>query len=200
MDSKNSKKSKGWVIVVAVIATVIVVGIAVASLILTRPEWGGLGDRPCAGADGKAKGSHPDGTEYFYQVGDLLENSICTEEGWNVYDPSDDGMAEVGEDLECGTEKPVPICGKEDDFGPEEAFPNEVDGPAIAELWNPETGFCGLVKVNTGETLNWEYSGAWWQAGSQEALDLRFPHHSAEYLAKESNTECKVFTSAADLP
>lgn len=86
------------------------------------------------------------------------------------------------------------------DFGPEHAFPSKVEGPAIAELWNPNTGFCGLVKVNQGESFSWDYSGAWWQAANQDVLNVRFPHHTAEYLAKSSNASCKVLLSAKDVP
>ncbi len=96
---------------------------------------------------------------------------------------------------------PVPVCATSvPDFGPEMPFPAKVSGPAIAELWNPETGFCALVKINATEVLDWKYSGAWWQASSQGVLDVRWPHHVAEYLAKPESAQCQVLTSANQVP
>lgn len=86
------------------------------------------------------------------------------------------------------------------EFGPEMAFPAKVNGPAIAELWNPNNGFCALVKINSGENLDWKYSGAWWQARDQSTLDVRWPHHLAEYQAKPGSASCKTLTSANDVP
>lgn len=83
-----------------------------------------------------------------------------------------------------------------DQFGPEQAFPAIINGPATAEI-KGDAGFCALVKVNLGETLNWQNGGAWWQAFSQEALEARFPHHEAEYSAKWP--KCKIFLHAYDV-
>lgn len=96
---------------------------------------------------------------------------------------------------------PVPTCATPAPaFGPEMAFPAQVSGPAIAELWNPNSGFCALVKINAGESLDWKFSGAWWQADSQAELDVRWPHHAAEYLAKPSNAKCTVLNSSSQVP
>ncbi len=83
-----------------------------------------------------------------------------------------------------------------DQFGPEQAFPAVIVGPAIAEI-KGDAGYCALVKVNEGESLNWRGGGAWWQAFSQAALEARFPHHEAEYSAKWP--KCKIFLHASDL-
>lgn len=107
-----------------------------------------------------------------------------------------------GEEVQPSTEQ---ISTKEtvwvgDLFGLEEAFPGIVEGPAIAELWNPTTGFCALVEINVDESLDWEYPGSYWKAFSAEALAARWPHHEAEYQAKKSNEDCSVFLSAKDIP
>lgn len=98
----------------------------------------------------------------------------------------------------------VPAATAEPDvlFGPEMHFPGTAKGPAIAELWNPNTGFCAVVRVNQGEELQWQYKGSWFQAPNVPALDGRWPSYLAEFFAKPSNVAnaCKVFTSANDVP
>lgn len=85
-----------------------------------------------------------------------------------------------------------------DDFGPEKTLPGTVIGPAIVELKSYMGSVCGLVKVNSGETLTWPGGGAYWEAGSQAALDARWPHHKDEYINHYSN--CNVYSSADDVP
>lgn len=85
-----------------------------------------------------------------------------------------------------------------DDFGPEKTLPGTVYGPAIAELKSYMGSVCGLVKVGKGETLVWPGGGAYWEAGSQLALDARWPHHKDEYINHYS--DCNVYSSAADVP
>lgn len=85
-----------------------------------------------------------------------------------------------------------------DDFGPERTLPGTVSGPAIVELKSHMGSVCGLVKVNSGETLVWPGGGAYWEAGSQLALDARWPHHKDEYINHYSN--CNVYSSAVDVP
>jgi len=82
-----------------------------------------------------------------------------------------------------------------DDFGVEMAFPANIVGPAIAEVWDGAS-FCALVKVNADESLNWPHKGAYWQAGSQLALDARWPHHSAEY----DDPKCHILESVSLMP
>lgn len=98
----------------------------------------------------------------------------------------------------AATEPPTPTAAGwvGDDFGPEQVFPAVIKGPAIAEI-NGENGYCAVVKVNEGETLNWRGKGAWWQAFSQAALNARWTHHLAEYMAKWS--KCSVFEHAYDV-
>jgi len=93
---------------------------------------------------------------------------------------------------------PVPAA----EFGPEMHFPGSVSGPAIAELWNPNTGFCAVVRVNQGEILQWQFNGSWFQAPSVNALNARWPSYLAEYYTKPSNiaNSCKTFISVADVP
>jgi hypothetical protein len=93
---------------------------------------------------------------------------------------------------------PVPAA----EFGPEMHFPGSVSGPAIAELWNPNTGFCAVVRVNQSEILQWPFNGSWFQAPSVNALNARWPSYLAEYYTKPSNIAngCKTFISAADVP
>lgn len=91
------------------------------------------------------------------------------------------------------TEKVTSWAG--DDLGIESPLPGKIEGPAIAELWDP-TNFCGLVKINSGESLDWSGSGAYWVAASPEALAARWSHHLVEYSAKPGNRDCGVFFSA----
>lgn len=84
-----------------------------------------------------------------------------------------------------------------DQFGNEGSFPGKVVGPAIAEVYNPETGYCALVKVNEGETLDWQHSGAWWHSASQAALNARWPHHRDEYF--NQYPKCSAVESAEDV-
>ncbi|MFH1971836.1 MAG: hypothetical protein ABIJ05_05695 [Patescibacteria group bacterium] len=86
-------------------------------------------------------------------------------------------------------EDSVPLI---DRFGPEQTFPGEAIGPSLAEIWDQESGFCAVIKVQEGEVLVWGKSGAYWEACSKEALELRFSHHSDEYIKKYPN--CKVIT------
>jgi hypothetical protein len=98
------------------------------------------------------------------------------------------------------TPAPTATLASPADFGPELHFPGKATGPAIAELWNPNTGFCALVKINLGETLDWSFKGSWWQAPSQDVLDARWPHHVAEYVAKSDYGKCHIYISAAEVP
>jgi len=86
-----------------------------------------------------------------------------------------------------------------DNLGPEQAFPGSVEGPAIAEVWDGAS-YCALVKINIGETVDWNGPGAWWQAANQGSLDVRFPHHRQEFEAKSGNPKCEVLLSADNLP
>lgn len=85
-----------------------------------------------------------------------------------------------------------------DQLGPEQAFPGKVVGPAIAEVYDPTSGYCAVVKVNDGESLLWSGKGAFWQAATQAALVARFPHHSEEY--KQNYPNCEIVLSASDVP
>lgn len=85
-----------------------------------------------------------------------------------------------------------------DQFDQEQAFPARIEGPALAEVWSQTTGYCAVVSVNQGEILDWSGSGAYWAAWSQDALDVRFLHHSKEYLQNYPN--CKVLDSADGVP
>jgi hypothetical protein len=84
-----------------------------------------------------------------------------------------------------------------DQLGPEQHFPGMVQGPAVAEIWDGAQ-YCALVKVNSGETLNWNHPGAYWVAASQEVLVVRFPAHKVEYNKNYPN--CSVLLSAYDVP
>lgn len=98
------------------------------------------------------------------------------------------------------TEQTQPTNGwSGDEFGPEIAFPGAANGPAIAETYNPNTGFCALIKVNVRETLVWDFPGAWWQAlAGQRSLDARWGHHTEEYLAKSKTSHCVVYDSVEE--
>lgn len=85
-----------------------------------------------------------------------------------------------------------------DDFGPERTLPDTIVGPAIAELKSYRGSACAAVKVNKGETLVWPGGGAYWEAGSQLALEARWPHHVDEYLANYA--ECKVYVTVVSVP
>jgi hypothetical protein len=83
-----------------------------------------------------------------------------------------------------------------DNFGPEQALPGTIIGPAIAELYNRQTGYCVLVAISHGEILVWKWSGAFWRAlpsegdpTGQKALEARYPHHGPEYLIKFPNCD-----------
>ena len=87
-----------------------------------------------------------------------------------------------------------------DKFGPEMPLPDLVVGPAIANLWNEKTGFCATVKINDGVELNWKHSGGYWEAGSQEALDARWPHHRQEYQNQSVHVNCQAITNINLIP
>ena len=94
---------------------------------------------------------------------------------------------------------PTPVVGWiGDDFGPEHTLPDTIVGPAIAELKSYLGSVCAVVKVNKGETLVWPGGGAYWEAGSQLALEARWPHHVDEYLANYA--ECKVYVTVVSVP
>jgi len=111
----------------------------------------------------------------------------------------------ITKEIPCSTPVPEKNCVDTtdwvgDNFGPEKPFPANNVSLAIAELWNPQTGFCALVKINEGETLNWKHSGAYWNADSQEALEARWPHHKQEYMSKEGNQNCQTLTDINLIP
>jgi hypothetical protein len=86
-------------------------------------------------------------------------------------------------------------------LGPEQPFPATANGPALAEIYDQSSGFCALIKVNTGESLPWNGPGAFWQAlpeGLQDAIDDRWPHQLQEYLAKPKTANCYYFLSVAE--
>lgn len=87
-----------------------------------------------------------------------------------------------------------------DDFGPEKPLPDIVTGPAIANIWNQKTGFCATVKIDEGVELNYKHSGAYWIAGSQQALDARWPHHRQEYINEPSLANCQALTDISVIP
>lgn len=84
-----------------------------------------------------------------------------------------------------------------DRMGPEKHFPGSVYGPVIAEVWDGAQ-FCALVKVNSGERLDWNNPGAYWVAESQDVLVKRFPAHRQEYGKNYPN--CAVYSTADDVP
>lgn len=84
-----------------------------------------------------------------------------------------------------------------DDFGPEHTLPGWVRGPAIVEL-KPNMGFaCGSVRVNEGESLYAHGGGAFWEAGSQNALIERWSHHVDEYTLHYPECSKNVYPSVA---
>lgn len=87
-----------------------------------------------------------------------------------------------------------------DDFGPEKPLPDIVTGPAIANIWNQKTGFCATVKIDEGIEFNYKHSGGYWEAGSQEALDARWPHHRQEYINEPSLANCQALTDISIIP
>lgn len=115
-------------------------------------------------------------------AGENCKGDLCTPVPATALPPMECQDEEIPNFDNC-TES-VPLI---DQFGPEEVFPGEVIGPAIAEVWNQKTGFCAIVKVEKDEVLVWDGPGAFWKACSVQALDMRFPHHAAEYLKKYSN-------------
>jgi len=87
-----------------------------------------------------------------------------------------------------------------DYLGPEMPFPATAPSSSIAETYDQASGFCATVKVNLGEQLPWDGSGAYWTAlpeAGQEAVDDRWPHHVTEYLAKPKTANCAVYDSVA---
>lgn len=146
-------------------------------------------DTPCPSKD--PIGEHPDGSKIWHQIGDVVEDSLCTEDGW---------VLNLGEEEEI--DEPVSVeCEDTTEFGPEQHFPGKsAKGPAIAEVWNPNTNFCALVRVNDGETLSWDNRGSWFQADTVDDLDARFPGYMSEYEAKPGNANCQVFDSVEDMP
>jgi len=86
-----------------------------------------------------------------------------------------------------------------DNFGPEMPLPDIIQGPAIAELWDQETGFCALVKISDSDPdLDWSGSGAYWEADDSCALEDRWPHHRQEYLFDQS--DCQVIVDPSLVP
>lgn len=129
-------------------------------------------------------------------------------------EPTSDPMigqlaTQVAQLTDICTAKPVPSvdvsCNDDHPkFGSEQHLPPVgTVGPAIAELYNPDTGFCALVKINSGETLPWPAPkskvGSWWSAVDQSSLDERWPQHLIEYQAKPGYESCLNFTSVKEL-
>lgn len=85
-----------------------------------------------------------------------------------------------------------------DDFDVEHTLPGKVVGPAIAEVKPFKGGGCFVVRVNAGETFTTEAGGAYWPAGSQNALVARWQHHVDEYLANYAG--CSVYVSVSSFP
>ncbi len=82
-----------------------------------------------------------------------------------------------------------------DDFGPERTLPGTVNVLAIAEI-KPYMGFeCALIRVNQGESLYVRGGGAFYEAGSVNALTERWQHHIDEYVAAYPG--CSVYPSVA---
>ncbi|TXI34641.1 MAG: hypothetical protein E6Q53_01150 [Candidatus Moraniibacteriota bacterium] len=134
-----------------------------------------------------------DGNGFSFAFDDPTPETCTTCQPQNTVTPAPTNTPRPTEEVSI----PTPTGWVGDQFGPEQALPALVVGPAVAEIYRPSDNYCALVKINKGETLDWRAKGAWWQAFSQEALDARFPHHQAEYV--KNQPACKVLQSAQDV-
>lgn len=124
------------------------------------------------------------------------------ENGATVIVTGDDNQVVVQSDVPCCEEQTAAEQAAEvpaAEWGPEQALPGTIEGPAIGEIWDGAE-YCALVRVNTGESLEWSNPGAWWQAPDQTGLEVRWPHHKAEYMAKDNSADCEVIENVNDVP